>query len=650
MKSLWQDSDAAKCKTDLALRAYSSKLIGQEPKLVLHGGGNTSVKSTHVDQFGDTIDIIWVKASGFDLAKMGPEGFTALDLEQIQRLGSLAKLTDPDMVNECLRARLDATAAAASIEAIVHALVPFKYVDHSHADAILTLSNSPNGSARFAEIYGSRVLVLPYIKPGFDLALQFAEALKSYDFNDYEAIILEHHGVFTYASDAKTAYESMVGIVDEAERWLIEHHGDLQLNEPVAMEALLIAETRQNASDLAGMAVVSRPAGAVPPELVTNIGSMLRHGTLTPEHVLHNKPFPAMLASDGTGMENFNSEYRAYFDRAGDESLTLLPPYPHWAIFDSGHARSFGVNLKRAMIAADVGQTTLKAMLYANELGGWNGLSEEDQRDIEYWELEQAKLTRQKANPVLSGKVAVVSGAASGIGAATARSLHKQGAAVVGLDLNPEILNSMCADGFEGRVVDLTDEVALSKALVDVVQAYGGLDILVLNAGIFQSGDFIETLSDEKWDASMAINLGAHRTVLKHAIPYLRLGIDPAIVFMASRNVTAPGAGASAYSVAKAGLTQLMRVAALELAPEGIRVNALHPDAVFDTGIWTQEVLENSAKRYNMSVEEYKTRNLLKQEISSEHVAKAVVAFCDTTFCRTTGAQLPIDGGNDRVI
>lgn len=650
MQNLWNEKEARNCKSDLELRAYSSRLIGQDPKMVLHGGGNTSVKSETKNEFGEVVDIIWVKASGFDLSKMGAEGFTALDLQRVKRLGTLDSLSDPDMVNACLCARLDAGAAAASIEAIVHALLPFKFIDHSHADAILTISNSLNGTQIFEKIFGQRVLILPYVKPGFDLAKQFYDALNTYNLSEYDAVILEHHGVFTYAEDAKSSYDMMVQIVDEAERWLIDKFGDLELCDAENLDPVLISSVRKAASKLAKKALISRPIGAIDRASVEPTGNMLRHGTLTPEHVIHNKPFPAMLDESGDGFEAFNKEYDDYFQRASASELVKLPSHPHWAIFASGQARSFGVNLKRSNISADVGATTLKAMLYAEKLGGWQGLDEADLRDLEYWELEQAKLARQKADPQLAGKIAVVTGAASGIGAATSIALRQAGAIVVGLDIDPQIESLMSDIDFVGKRIDLTDENAITQTLAEVVQSFGGLDVLVLNAGIFRTGAVIAELGDEDWDASLAINLSAHRKVLKQSIPYLENGIDPAVVVMASRNVSAPGAGAAAYSVAKAGLTQLMRVAALELAPKGIRVNALHPDAVFDTGIWTTQALAKSAERYGPSVKEYKTRNLLKLEITSADVAKAVVALAGQTFPATTGAQLPLDGGNERVI
>lgn len=650
MRNAWNEDDRRKCATDLELRAYSSRLIGRDPALVLHGGGNTSVKSTRLDRFGVEQQVLWIKASGFDLAKMGTEGFTALDQSAILRLAELSELSDADMVNECLRARLDAAAAPPSIEAIVHALFPFKFVDHTHADAVLTISNSVGGRERLAEIYGSRVLVLPYVKPGFDLALQIRDTLQAVDLNAYEAIVLEHHGVFTYADDARASYDAMINVVDAAERWLLSQCGEPEVGAPGSIDPVRLACLRREVSGLAGRAVISLPVAAIPRGEVEAIGAMTRRGTLTPEHVIHNKPFPALLDADDQGLTEFAGAYRDYVERANDAELVMLPQHPHWAIFADGQVRSFGRTLKRAAVSRDVAEHTLGALLRARTLGGWQGLSERDQRDLEYWELEQAKLKRQGPEPKLSGKVAVVTGAASGIGAATARLLAAEGALVVGLDINPRVADPRPGEQFEGKVVDLTNEAAIAQALAETVQSYGGIDMLVLNAGIFRTGEMIEQLADDDWDASLSINLTAHRKVLKQAIPYLRHGIDPAVAIVGSRNVTAPGPGAAAYSVAKAGLTQLMRVSALELARDGIRVNALHPDAVFDTGIWTEEALQRSAARYGLEVEQYKTRNLLRKEITSAEVGRAVLAVLDGTLSATTGAQIPVDGGSDRVI
>jgi len=648
MRSRWNDTEAPVDDT-LALRAYTSQLIGSDTRLVLHGGGNTSVKSSIVDRFGDRHAALWVKASGFDLAVMGVEGFTGLDLDTVVRLGEIEDLTDAEMVNELLRARLDSASATPSIEAIVHSLIPFTFVDHTHADAIVTVSNLPEGSTRLAEIFGERVLVLPYVKPGFVLARQFREVCGS--LGDYDGVVLEHHGLFTYSDDAHASYESTIALVDEAARYLSDEFGaptDVTLAEH---DPISIARSRRRASALAGRAVLSLPAGSIDAGSVEAVASLLDGGPLTPEHVIHNKPFPAVVDSTGeAGFDDFAERYRAYFDRADDPTLTMLPPYPHWAMFESGHVRTYGQNLKRARISADIAATTLAAMFYASRAGGWTGLDEHDLRDLEYWELEQAKLRRQPPASTLTGKIAVVTGAASGIGRACAELLAQHGAVVVGLDVAGSVTDMMNAEGFEGLEVDATDEPAITAALRRVVDTYGGIDIVVSTVGVFRTGDNVEVLDDETWDLSLAVNLTSHRMLVKHAIPFLREGVDPAIVFVGSRNVAAPGAGAAAYSVSKAGLTQLMRVLSLELAPDGIRVNAVHPDAVFDTALWTEETLETSARRYGLTVGEYKTRNVLSTEVTSVDVALATVALVDGALSKTTGAQIPVDGGNDRVI
>jgi rhamnose utilization protein RhaD (predicted bifunctional aldolase and dehydrogenase)/NAD(P)-dependent dehydrogenase (short-subunit alcohol dehydrogenase family) len=582
---------------------------------------------------------------------MGVEGFTALDLPPLLALAELETLSDTDMVAEVKRTRLDPQAAAGSIETIVHALFPAAYVDHSHADGVLTVSNSKDGTQLLQEIYGPRVMVLPYVRPGFDLARQMRVAILSPEFAQTDAIILEHHGVFTWADSARDSYERMVEICTRAEDWLAARVPSMTAAPLVEADPVDIARLRGGVSRMAGRAMISRPASGLPVAEIADIAELSRHGTLTPEHVIHNKPFPAMIGDDlEKALEDFAREYKAYVERSGDASLTPLPLHPHWAVLADGTVRSFGPSLARANISADVGTANIRALRLASRLGGWQSLGERDLRALEYWELEQAKLRSQGAPLPLAGKIAVVGGCATGIGRATAEALRDRGAAVVGLDINPALMDYMNRPGFEGIVIELTDEAKVKAALHQVVALYGGLDILVSNVGIFRAGANIEVLDDAAWDASLAVNLTSHRKLLKQAIPFLRHGVDPSVVFIGSRNVAAPGAGASAYSVSKAALVQLMRVAALELAPEGIRVNAIHPDGVFDTDLWTPEALATSARRYGMTIEQYKARNLMRTEVASKDVARAVIALADQTFSRTTGAQIPVDGGNDRVI
>lgn len=648
MKSSWNDADAPSSDNPLELRAYSSRLIGQDSALVLHGGGNTSVKSSSTDRFGEDHEGVFVKASGFDLATMGVEGFTGMKRDLVTRLADLEDLSDPDMVAELLRARFDPSANNPSIEAIVHGLIPYAFVDHTHADAIVTVSNLPDGQERLADIFGDRVLVLPYVMPGFVLAKQFASVIAQLD--GVDGVVSSHHGLFTFADDARDSYEMTIALVDKAEQHLADNFGPSILQPIAESDAIRVAATRRCVCEAAGCAQISLPATNIDPTSVEVVADMVRRGVLTPEHVIHNKPFPVVVGEDiEASVADFSERYDAYVDRADNPDLTRLTPHPHWGIFEDGSVRSFGPNPKRARVSADVAATTVRAMGPAVEVGGWEGLTEEQLRELEYWELEQAKLRRQPAPKALTGKIAYVTGAASGIGRACAEDLAAQGAVVIATDIS-ETVTEFAGGLIDGRVVDATDKVQVERSLAQVVHDYGGLDIVVSTVGIFKTGQRVEQLDDETWAASMSVNLTSHQMLARAAIPYLRYGVDPAIVFVASRNVTAPGAGAAAYTVSKAGLTQLMRVLALELAPEGIRVNAVHPDAVFDTGLWTEEVLATSAERYGMTVEEYKTRNLLSAEITSHDVAAAVTALVDGTLSKTTGAQIPIDGGNDRVI
>ena len=300
-------------------------------------------------------------------------------------------------------------------------------------------------------------------------------------------------------------------------------------------------------------------------------------------------------------------EYGRYFDRNADGVQVKLHPAPNWAVWPGRGVVSFGSTFVEAGIIADIARHTARTVQAAEALGGWRALPEKDIFDIEYWELEQAKLGRSRGwSPALAGKVALVTGAAAGIGFQCARVLHEQGACVAGFDINPEIEAALNGDDQLGLVVDLTAAEATSRAVESVVRRFGGLDVLVSNAGIFTAGAFIDELDDANWARSLELNLTSHMRLLRTCIPFLKRGIDATAIVIGSRNVRAPGAGAASYSCAKAGLTQLVRVAALELAPHNVRVNVVHPDAVFDTKLWTPEALKRSAERYGITVEEYK--------------------------------------------
>jgi NAD(P)-dependent dehydrogenase (short-subunit alcohol dehydrogenase family) len=372
---------------------------------------------------------------------------------------------------------------------------------------------------------------------------------------------------------------------------------------------------------------------------------------MTSDHLIRTKPLPVILGKDvKEDIHEYVLAYQSYFERHTDGRATCLDPAPRWGVWPRHGTLAFGQSVKETIVVTDIIRHTIRAIQYGDVLGGWEFLSEKQMFEMEYWELQQAKLRPGDTLPELQGKIALVTGAASGIGLACASMLHEQGAAVVGLDINPEITQIFNLPDMVGIQCDITDKRVVKEAVEDTVRRFGGLDILIPNAGIFTAAQTIEDLDEETWDRSMEINLSSNQRLLKICVPYLRQGIDAAIVFISSKNVPAPGPGAAAYSVAKAGQTQLARIAALELGCDGIRVNIVHPDAVYDTGLWTPELLESRACHYECTVEEYKTRNCLKTEVTSKDVAALVCAMVGPAFAKTTGAQVPIDGGNERVI
>jgi NAD(P)-dependent dehydrogenase (short-subunit alcohol dehydrogenase family) len=326
-----------------------------------------------------------------------------------------------------------------------------------------------------------------------------------------------------------------------------------------------------------------------------------------------------------------------------------LNPAPHRAIWKNQGSVAFGKTLKETQIITDIGEHTDKSIRYAEKLDAWIALPEKDLFEMEYWELEQAKLKKSSNSPLFEGKIAIVTGAASGIGKATVEAFLHKGAVVAALDLKPEV-EKMFGKNVLGIACDLTSESEVEAAIRKTVAAFGGLDILVSNAGYFPSSALLENLDSETWEKSLSVNLTSHRLLMKAAIPFLKHGIDPVIVMNASKNVAAPGPGAGAYSVAKAGQNQLGRLAALELGTYGIRVQIVHPNAVFDTGIWTEEVLKKRADSYGLSVEAYKANNVLRIEVQSADVAAAICAVAGTDFLKSTGLQITVDGGNERVI
>lgn len=659
MESSWDDSEAAACADDpLRLRVYTSRLLGREPSLALHGGGNTSVKSKVTNFFGDSEEVLYVKGSGWDLATIEAPGFAPVKLDALLRLAELEQLSDSEMVRLQRAAMIEPNAPNPSVEAILHAIIPFAYVDHTHADAVVAITNTDAGEQRIREVYGARVLVVPYVMPGFILARQVYEMTRGVDWNQLDGLVLMNHGVVSFGEDAQTSYERMIDLVTTAEAYL-RRHGAWQAVVTAEQEAPApppqrLARVRRAVCAARGVSVVARfdeneatRGFASRPSAVPTA----TRGPLTLDHLTRTKRIPLVIGDDpADDVARYTLDYHAYFDRHTDGQLTCLDPAPRWAVWPGYGTVAFGATAKEANIITDIVRHTVRAIQWGEALGGWEPLPEAAQFKVEYWAPQQAKLRTGSAAPPLQGRIALVTGAASGIGRACAEALRHQGAAVAGLDINPDVARLLDRDDSLGLACDVTDAAALHDAVEAVITRFGGLDILISNAGTFPPTRTIEEMDDEVWSRSLDINLSSHQRLLRACIPYLVLGVDPTVVIIGSKNVPAPGPGAAAYSVPKAGLTQLARVAALELAGKGVRVNVIHPNAVFDTGVWTDEVLASRAASYGMSVEEYKSNNLLQVEVTAQDVAALACAMVGPAFAKTTGAQIPIDGGNERVI
>lgn len=656
MKSRWNEQDAARFDDPLSLRAYSSRLIGGDEDLVLHGGGNTSVKTRVKDVFGDEHDVLYVKGSGWDLGEIEPAGFAPVKLDVLKRMADLERLSDTDMVKQQRAAMLDPSAPNPSVEAILHAIIPFRYVDHTHADAVVALTNTPDGEGLLHEVYGDRVLVVPYVMPGFVLARQIRLLTMDTDWSALEGIVLMNHGVFSFADDARESYERMIRLVEEAERVLEARGavGTARGAEARDMDYEQLATLREWVSVAAGKPMLvgmDNSPEAVGFSDLEDVEHIATRGPLTPDHVIRTKRVPLIIGHDiDDSIARFIDGYKHYFLRNTDGSHTCLDPAPRWGVWPGRGVLSFGASAAETRIVADIARHTVRAIQWGEALGGWRALPEKDIFDVEYWELEQAKIKAVKERPPFTGRIALVTGAGSGIGKACASALLKRGAVVVAADIKGLAAPELAGPGVKTVECDVTDAEKLQELVDTSVRTFGGLDILVSNAGNFPASRSIEDMDDYTWNSSLNLNLSSHQRLLRYSIPYLKRGIGPAVVFVGSKNVPAPGPEASAYSAAKAGLTQLARVAAMELAEHGIRVNTVHPNAVFDTGLWSETVLRSRARSYGMSVEDYKTNNLLRTEVTAADVAGVICELAGPTFARTTGAQVPVDGGNERVI
>jgi rhamnose utilization protein RhaD (predicted bifunctional aldolase and dehydrogenase)/NAD(P)-dependent dehydrogenase (short-subunit alcohol dehydrogenase family) len=654
MKSLWKNEESAQFVGDLAQRVYTSRLLGRDPSLVLHGGGNTSVKIRETNLFGEEEEVLYVKSRGCNLETIAATGFSPCRLKPLLRLAQLDALSDAQMENELALSLTQAAAPAPSVETLLHAILPARFVDHTHADALMSVMNTPNGLDRVREMYGDRVVIVPYVMPGFKLVRLCKDLYPKQVTARTVGMVLMNHGLFTFGESARLSYELMIELVDRAEKYLAAHDAwDIQWPpaESRRPPRLEIATLRRTVSAAAGTPVIL--ASHADPQSLgfarhPDVLEFSQRGAATPDHVIRTKRVPLI----GRDVATFCGVYDQYV-RAHDlgKNLAQVDHAPRVILDSELGLCTVGRSANDAAIAEDIYRHTIDIIMRAEKIGGWRALPAQDFFDVEYWGMERAKLEKSGPEPVFLGEVALVTGAASGIGKACVDALLNRGAAVVGLDVASAVTQLHPRKGYLGIQCDLTSEQQIGAALEQAVRAFGGLDLLILNAGIFPSSAPIASLSSEVWRKTMSINLDSNLALMRECHPLLKLAPRGGrIVIIGSKNVVAPGPGAAAYSASKAALQQLARVAALEWGEDHIRVNTLHPNAVFDTGIWTPEVLAARAKSYGMSVEEYKTNNVLKAEVTSADVAELAAELCGPRFAKTTGAQIPVDGGNVRVI
>jgi rhamnose utilization protein RhaD (predicted bifunctional aldolase and dehydrogenase)/NAD(P)-dependent dehydrogenase (short-subunit alcohol dehydrogenase family) len=675
MKSLWSDRDAAEAVArytdagypqDLAIRVYTTRLLGQVPALVLHGGGNTSVKTKWREADGETIDVVCVKGSGWDMATIEPPGLPAVHLAPLKALTRFESLSDEDMVREQRRLLIDPGAPTPSVEAILHAGLPFKHVDHTHANAIVALTNQPHGEELIRELFPD-ALVVPYVMPGFALAKtcerMFAEAPTR------AGMILLKHGAFTFHDDPRDSYEQMIAMIDKAERRAARGRAHpfsaTKLPDQLA-SAAEIAPILRGAIALDGAAegaprrfVLEHRASSAILEFCAaeNLESLVTRGVATPEHVIHIKrtgvALPAARADDLAGFKqaaraavaSYQQDYRDYFERnnARVGGKTMLDPSPRAFYVPGVGIFAAGPTAKQARVAADVIEATIEVIAKAEGMGGFAPLSEADLFDMEYWSLEQIKLSKTAEKP-LTRQIAVITGAASGIGLAIAEALRAEGAELALIDFAEAPLQAAAHRlGALAVACDLTDPAAVDAAFAKIAERFGGVDIVASNAGAAFQGAMIE-VDDATLARAFALNLWAHHYVSRAAVRIMRAqGTGGALIYNVSKQAVNPGPDFGPYGVSKAALMALMRQYALEHGGDGITANAVNADRV-RTGLMTDDMVAERSRARGLTAEAYMRGNLVRREVLASDVAAAFVHLAKARV--SSGAVVTVDGGN----
>ncbi len=679
MRNRWND-DEAKGLDAMGLLVLSSRLLGAEPDLVLWGGGNTSMKGLERDFRGREVRVLRVKGSGSDLKTIEPRHFSGIRLEDLEPLYQRESMTDDEMVAYLAHTLLEPGSARPSIETLLHGFVPHTFIHHTHADAILSITNLDVGRKIVSGLYGKDAVLVPYRRPGFALSRQVADAVRAHP--EARAVVLEWHGLITWGETAKESYSSTIEMVTRAEELAADRARGRQVFGPPIVATPAPEERRRLAAEIAPAirGETSREARVV---LHFDDGSdvldflhardgaaLSQVGPATPDHMMNTKVLPlcagdlplsdpdASRARLRERLARYAEDYRAWVGRHQRPGDPVLDPYPRVILVPGVGMFTTGKDVQRARIVADIYHHTIHVMRGAVGIGKYTSLPDDDAYDIEYWPMELYKLALLPVEKELSRRVAFVTGAARGIGAAIARRLASAGAHVVVTDVDEGRLSAVSDEIAKkegaGRALplamDVTDEADLQRAFDAACVAYGGVDIVVSNAGMAVSSP-IDTLRVEDWRRSLEVNATGHFLVAREALRVMkRQGLGGSVVFNASKNVLAPGKDFAAYSAAKAAQTQLARVLAIEGGPYGIRVNLVNPDAVFqDSGLWSPEVRAQRAEAQGIRPEEvedyYRRRNLLQAPVLPEDVAEAVLFLASERSAKTTGCIVPVDGG-----
>jgi rhamnose utilization protein RhaD (predicted bifunctional aldolase and dehydrogenase)/NAD(P)-dependent dehydrogenase (short-subunit alcohol dehydrogenase family) len=692
MQSRWSDIEAKELADKygewdyLALRTYSSRLIGGEASLVLHGGGNTSVKGAAVNVFGERVPAVFVKASGHDLATIEPEGHPPLDLEYLRRLRVLPDLGDEAMRNEIRTHLFRYDDPTPSIEALVHAFLPPRFVDHSHADAILGLTNQAGGEQLVRDALGKQVIVLPYVRPGFLLARASADAFDAHPGSC--AMVWMHHGLVTWGDTARESYERTIDLVSRAEEFLrraATRSVTVSVGRSAGIVSKRLAPVAPLVRGILGRAAAGR-AGALERVIIRPViddevlawleapgaRELFVTAPLTSDHLIRTKAFPLWIDAPDyengdrlreqvtSGVARYVEQYEAYRDRyrhAMPAGLVRFDPLPRVMLMPGLGALCAGPDLHAATIAADVTAHTLAIKAQIGAAGSYKGLDESEFVEMEYHVLQHAKLAGDAG--VFRGHVALVTGAAGAIGSGICRSLLAYGCQVIVTDLPGEPLDSLAAElkavagpRLLAVPLDVTDAASVAEGFAAAARQWGGVDLVVINAGIAHVSP-LASMDLEAFRSLERVNVEGTLLLLAEAGRHFKhQGTGGDIVLVSTKNVFAPGATFGAYSATKAASHQLARIASLELAEIDVRVNMVSPDAVFGdasrrSGLWKTVGPDRMRARGldEAGLEEYyRSRNLLKARVTAEHVANAVMFFA-TRQTPTTGATIPVDGG-----